>query len=204
MKNLRVLIVLGVVLVVSLIAGAYAAGQDRRAFTAADAREVAIRAFTYSGFDSVEVSGEPRAEVFNQAAALAEQGGAETQRMAEAATDRLPVWVVPVTLSGQPVELYLSRTSGELVNLDDALPEGGFVLTPEQFARLDQFQLDLLGEELRSQRQTPALVAGLLIVLAALLLAFAVLRRRGRERRREPASPSSSEAVETDASPASG
>lgn len=176
MKGLRLLLVLGVVLVVSLIAGAYAAGQDPRPLSGPEAREFTERAFTFSGVESVEVTGEPRAEVFN----VTEQ---EENRGEEAEPgEPIEVWVVPATVSGQPVELYVTRRGDRAVNLDDALPGGGYVLTDEQFDRLAEFRLDLAREDLQEQRQGPALVAGLLIGLAAVLVLVAVLRgRRGED-----------------------
>jgi len=177
-KGLRVLLVLAVVLVVSLIAGAYAAGQDARPLSAPEAREFTQRAFTFSGVDPVEVTGEPRAEVFN----IAEQDGEGEVRGEQAeAGEPIEVWVVPATVSGQSVELYVARRGDRAVNLDDALPGGGYVLTDEQFDRLAEFRLDLAREDLQEQRQGPALVAGLLIALTAVLLLVAVLRGRGGE-----------------------
>lgn len=182
MKGLRVLIVLGVVLVVSLIAGAYAAGQDAPTLTSEDAREFTVRAFTFSGVDSLESTGEPRAEPFVPTDQEGEDRGEDGET-----GEPIDVWVVPTTVSGQPVELYVARQGNRAVNLDDALPGGGFVLTDEQFARLAEFRLDVAGEELREKRQGPALVAGLLMVLAGLLLLVAVLRGRRREEDAPPA-----------------
>lgn len=184
MKGLRVLIVLGVVLVVSLIAGAYAAGQDAPPLSGADAQEFTLRAFNFSGVDSVESTGEPRPEVFvpTEQEAEGEDRGEEVET-----GEPIEVWVVPVTVSGQPVELYVARRGDRAVNLDDALPGGGFVLTDEQFARLAEFRLDVVGEELREDRAGPALVAGLLIGLAALFLLVSVLRGRNREDDAPPA-----------------
>ncbi|HEV2069649.1 MAG TPA: hypothetical protein VGR26_07645 [Acidimicrobiales bacterium] len=179
MKGLRVLVVLGVVLVVSLIAGAYAAGQETRPLSAPEAREFTERAFTFSGVDSVEVTGEPRSEVFT---ATDQEGQGENRGEEGQTREPIEVWVVPATVSGQPVELYVARQGGRAVNLDDALPGGGFVLDDEQFARLAEFRLDLAREDLQEKRQGPALVAGLLIALAAVLLLVSVLRgQRGGE-----------------------
>ena len=177
MKGLRVFLVLGVVLVVSLIAGVYAAGQDAPPISSADAREFTQRAFTFSGIDSVEVTGEPRAEPFN----VTEQQGEGENRVEEAGSgEPIDVWIVPATVSDQPVELYVARRGDRAVNLDDALPGGGYVLSDEQFDRLAQFRLDLAREELQDKRQGPALVAGLLIGLTAVLLLVSVLRGRRR------------------------
>lgn len=177
MKHLRVAIVLGVVLVVSLIAGAYAAGQERAPLTAAEAQEFTVRAFTASGVDSVEVTGEPRAETFTPTG----RGEVEDQASGGETREPIEVWVVPANVSGQPVELYVARRGDHAVNLDDALPGGGYVLTDEQFDRLAQFRLDLAGEEMRDQRQGPALVAGVLIALATALLIFSAVRGRRNE-----------------------
>ncbi len=197
MKSLRVLIVLGVVLVVSLIAGAYAAGQEAPPMTGPDAREFTIRALTFSGFDSVEVTGDPRAELFN----VGDQPDGE--RDAQGGADEadpgppIPVWVVPATVSDQQIELYVARQSDRAVNLDDALPGGGFVLTEEQFARLESFRLNPASEQLRADRQGPAVAAGVLIVVAALLLIVAKVRGgRGQETSPEVAEVSSEPAVE--------
>jgi hypothetical protein len=196
-KSLRVLIVLGVVLVVSLIAGAYAAGQEAPPMTGPDAREFTIRALTFSGFDSVEVTGDPRAELFN----VGDQPDGE--RDAQGGADEadpgppIPVWVVPATVSDQQIELYVARQSDRAVNLDDALPGGGFVLTEEQFARLESFRLNPASEQLRTDRQGPAVAAGVLIVVAALLLIVAKVRGgRGQETSPEVAEVSSEPAVE--------
>ncbi|CAN5205324.1 hypothetical protein BH24ACT1_BH24ACT1_13260 [soil metagenome] len=182
MKGLRLLIVVGVVLVVSLIAGAYAAGQDAPPLSGPDAREFTVRAFTFSGVDSVEATGEPRAEVFIPTDEAGEDRGGQGQT-----GEPIDVWVVPATVSGQPVELYVARRGDRAVNLDDALPGGGFVLNDEQFARLAEFRLNPASEELRRDRQGPALVAGLLLTLAALLLVVSVLRGRRREEDSPPA-----------------
>jgi hypothetical protein len=196
-KHLRILIVLAVVLVVSLIAGAYAAGRDAPPITGPDAREFTIRALTFSGFDSVEVTGDPRAELFNAGEQPEGEGEAQSRGDGGEAGPPIPVWVVPATVSGQQIELYVARQSNRAVNLDDALPGGGFVLNEEQFQRLENFRLDLAREQLRADRQGPALVAGLLIVVAAALLIFTVLRgRRGSE--------TSPEGSETVAQPAVG
>jgi len=174
-KGLRVLLVLGVVLVVSLIAGAYAAGQDSPPLTAAQAREFTQRAFTYSGVEPVEVSGEPRAEVFDQS-----QDPESGEGEGTGPGDPIPVWVVPAQVANQPVELYVARESDRAVRLNDALPGGGFVLNDEQFKRLEEFRLDLAGEELRRQRQGPAVAAVVLVVAVSLLLLVVVVRRRDR------------------------
>jgi uncharacterized membrane protein YtjA (UPF0391 family) len=179
-KGLRVVIVLGVVLVVSLIAGAYAAGQDAPPMNASDAREFTIRALTFSGFDGVEVTGEPRAEVFD-AAEQPSSDGQDRENRVEAGPP-IPVWVVPATVSGQQIELYVAAESDRAVNLDDALPGGGFVLDEEQFKRLERFRLDPAGDQLRADRGGPAVAAGLLIVVVTLLLVVALVRgRRGRD-----------------------
>lgn len=197
MKSLRVLIVLGVVLVVSLIAGAYAAGQEAPPMTGPDAREFTIRALTFSGFDSVQVTGDPRAELFN----VGDQPDGE--RDAQGGADEadpgppIPVWVVPATVSDQQIELYVARQSDRAVNLDDALPGGGFVLTEEQFARLESFRLNPASEQLRADRQGPAVAAGVLIVVVALLLIVAKVRGgRGQETSPEVAEVTSEPAVE--------
>lgn len=197
MKSLRVLIVLGVVLAVSLIAGAYAAGQEAPPMTGPDAREFTIRALAFSGFDSVEVTGDPRAELFNAG------GQPDGERDAQGGADEvdpgppIPVWVVPATVSDQQIELYVARQSDRAVNLDDALPGGGFVLTEEQFARLESFRFNPASEQLRANRQGPAVAAGVLIVVAALLLVVAKVRGgRGQETSPEMAEVSSEPAVE--------
>ena len=197
MKRLRVLVVLGVVVVVSLIAGAYAAGQDAPPMTGPDAREFTERALTFSGFDDVEVTGEPRAELFDPGEQAAAPGQAQ-DRGQGAPGPPIPVWVVPATVSGRQIELYVARQSNRAVNLDDALPGGGFVLNDEQFDRLERFRLDLASQELRRERQGPALVAGLLIVVAAVLLVVAGLRGR------RPRGTTPPEGSGTDAQPAVG
>lgn len=159
MKGLRALALLVVVVVVGLVAGTYAVNQDPPAMTADEAR-----AFTRAALTAVEArnpmvgEGEVRADGFTP------EG-----------SEPIPVWVVPATVSGQPLELYVMRAGDRAVNLDDALPEGGFVLPSDQFAALELFRLDLAGERVRESRQGPALVAGVLIALVGVALLLSVV-----------------------------
>lgn len=176
MKPLRVMLVLGVALVVSLIAGAYAAGRELPPMTAAQAREFTVRAFTYasSGEGDVEVTGEPREEVFNQEAEEEEAGNDSPGP----GGDAIDVWVVPAMVANQPVELYVARRGDRAVKLTDALAAGGFVLNEEQFDRLAEFRLNPSGEEQRQERQGPAVAAGVLVVGVSFLFMVVVVRGR--------------------------
>lgn len=166
MRALRILAVLGVVLVVGLIAGAYAAGQDEPPLTAAEAQTFTRQALTASGVQPVEVQGEPRRESF-----VPEKGRP------------IPVWVVPAMASGQPLELYVAETGGRAVNLDDALPDGGFVLNEQQFKTLENLRLDVAGDRVQRERQGPAVAATVLVVLVSVALLLAVVTGRTRATR---------------------
>ncbi len=181
MKGVRVLLLVGFVVVVSLIAGAYAAGREVPRLTAAEARTFAVQALTDSGARPVEPSGEPRAETFTPVPEGEEEAGVGEEEAPPA--DPIPVWVVPLRVANQPIELYVAASGGRAVNLDDALPDGGFVLNEEQFDRLERFRLDLAGDRVRAQRQGPSLVAGLLIGLVAVGLLVSVVTRRVRAAR---------------------
>jgi hypothetical protein len=166
MRALRVLAVLGAVVVVGLIAGIYAAGKAEPVMTAAEARTFTREALSASGVRPVEVQGEVRAEVF-----APERG------------DPVPVWVVPAMAAGQPVELYVAQRSGRAVNLDDAQPDGGFVLNEQQFDTLERFRLDVAGERVDRQRQGPAIAATFALVLVAVALLLSVVTGRVRTAR---------------------
>jgi hypothetical protein len=181
-KGVRVLLLVGFVVVVSLIAGAYAAGREVPRLTAAEARTFAVQALTDSGARPVEPSGEPRAETFTPVPEGEEEVRIGEEEEAPPA-DPIPVWVVPLRVANQPIELYVAQSGGRAVNLDDALPDGGFVLNEEQFDRLERFRLDLAGDRVRAQRQGPSLVAGLLIGLVAVGLLVSVVTRRVRAAR---------------------
>lgn len=160
--------VLAVVVVVGLIAGAYAAGTDDPALTADEAVTFTREALSSVGAQRVEVSNDVRAETFTP------EG-----------RDPIAVWVVPATVSDQPLELYVAQQGGRAVNLDDALPDGGFVLTEEQFAALEQFRLDLAGQRVAEQRRIPATAAGVLVVVVGVALLLLVVTGRS-SRRAEP------------------
>lgn len=174
MKGLKVLALVGAVVLVSLIAGVYAAGREVPRLSASEATTFAQQALTDSGARGVEVRGEPRAEAF-----IPVREGDDGEPVPE--PDPIEVWVVPVMISNQPVELYVSQTGGRAVNLDDALPDGGFVLDEEQFDRLERFRLDLAGDRVRAQRRGPSIVAGLLLAVVAVALLTSVVTGRGRE-----------------------
>lgn len=163
MRGLRVLIVLAVVLVVSLVAGAYAAAQDEPSLTAADAVTFTRQALAESGVKNFEVVGEVRAEPFKP------EG-----------SDTIPVWVVPATVSGRPIELYVAQSGDRAVNLDDALPDGGYVLTEEQFKALERFRFDPAAERVQDRRRGPAVAAGILAVVVAVALLLSVVSTRAR------------------------
>lgn len=163
MKGLRVLVLVIVVVVVGLLAGSYAAGQGRSDITAEEARIFTRAALTAIEARNVVVEGDVRSEAFTP------EGG-----------DPIPVWVVPATVSGQPLELYVMRAGDRAVNLDDALPDGGFVLPEEQFQALERYRLDLAGDRVREARSGPALVAGLLLIVVSVALLAAVVAGRVR------------------------
>lgn len=160
---MRIVVLAVVVVVIGLVAGSYAAAQDPPELTPEDARN-----FTRAALSAVEarnfvVEGDVRAEEFTP------EGGSP-----------IPVWVVPAKVSGQQLELHVMRFGDRAVLLNDALPDGGFVLTPEQFERLERFRLDLAGEQVRERRRAPALVAGLLILLVGVALLVSVAYQRTR------------------------
>ena len=164
MTALRALAVVVVVVVVGLVAGSYALGQDPPELTPDDARTFTRAALTAVEARNVVVEGEVRAEDFTP------EGG-----------EAIPVWVVPAKVSSQPLELYVMRSGDRAVNLDDALPDGGYILSEEQFSALERFRLDIAGERVRERRQGPAMVAGLLVaVMGVGLLVSAVLGRARR------------------------
>ncbi|MDP8955237.1 MAG: hypothetical protein M3N37_10075 [Actinomycetota bacterium] len=176
MKGVKVLALVGVVVVVCLIAGAYAAGRETPRLSAAEAQVFAQQALIDSGAREVELRGEPRAEDF---APPPEEG--------QPRRDPVSVWIVPLTVSDQPIELYVTQTGGRAAYLDDALPDGGFVLNEEQFDRLERFRLDLAGDRVRDERRGPSLVAGLLIALVAAALLASVLTGKARAARTDEA-----------------
>ncbi len=180
MKGLKVVALIGVVVVVGLIAGAYAAGREVPQLNAAEARIFAEQALLDSGARRVEVTGEPRAEEF-----IPVREGEDGQAMP--ASEPIDVWVVPLTVSDRPVELYVAQSGGRAVNLDDALPDGGFVLDDEQFDRLERFRLDLAGDRVSAQRLGPSIVAGLLIAVVAVALLALVVTGRVRASRTDEA-----------------
>lgn len=163
MKAVRLLVVVAVVLVVGLVAGSYALSQGAPEMTAEEARLFTRAALNAAEARNVVVEGDVRAETFTP------EGG-----------EPIPVWVVPAMVSGQPLELYVMRTGDRAVNLDDALPNGGYVLPDEQFEALERYRLDLAGDRVREARSGPALVAGLLVILVAVALLASVVSERAR------------------------
>lgn len=172
MKGLRILVVLAVAVVVGVIAGTYAAGQDEPVLTASEARSFTQQALNSSGGRNVRVA--PEAEVRDDT--FTPEGG-----------EPIPVWIVPATVSGQPVELYVAKTGSRAVNLDDALPDGGFVFGDEEFKKLETFRLDLAAERVQENRRVPALLATVLVVVVGVLLLLVVVT--GRRRATEPDDP---------------
>lgn len=163
MKAVRGLAIVVVVILVSLVAGSYALSQGAPEMTAAEAQ-----VFTRAALDAIDarnvvVEGDVRAETFTP------EGG-----------EPIPVWVVPAMVAGQPLELYVMRAGDRAVNLDDALPDGGFVLADDQFEALERFRLDLAGDRVREARSGPALVAVLLVILVGVALLVTVVARRAR------------------------
>ena len=170
MTALRALAVVVVVVVVGIVAGSYAVSQDPPELTAEDARTFTRAALAAVEARNVVVEGEVRAEDFTP------EGG-----------EAIPVWVVPAKVSTQPLELYVLRAGDRAVNLDDALPDGGFILSEEQFAALERFRLDIAGERVRERRQGPATVAGILVLVVGLGLVVSVVLGRARRPGTDPA-----------------
>lgn len=172
MRGIRIAVVLAVAAVVGVIAGSYAASTEEPAITASEARIFTQEALNSSGVRNVRVAdeGQVRAEIFTP------EGG-----------EPIPVWVVPATVSDQPLELYVARTGSRAVNLDDALPDGGFVLGDEQFRMLETFRLDLAAERVQESRRVPALLATVLVVVLAVALVLVVLAGRHRGTRPDDA-----------------
>lgn len=164
MRALRVLAVLGVVLVVSLVAGAYAAGKEQPTMTPHEARVFTRAALEASGLSDVKISKRVREESF------VPEGGGEP----------IPVYVVPAEVSGNRLELYVERTGDRAVNLDDAMPDGGYVLGDEQFKKLEEFRFDPAGERVAESRRGPATVAGALVLVVAVALLISVVGPRSR------------------------
>lgn len=170
MNALRALVLVVVVVVVGLVAGSYAVSQDLPELTPEDARTFTRAALASVEARNVVVEGEVRPDTFTP------EGG-----------EPIPVWVVPAKVSEQPLELYVMRAGERAVNLDDSLPNGGFVLSEEQFKALERFRLDLAGDRVRERRSGPALVAGLLLLVVAVALLVIVVTGRARGPDRTPA-----------------
>lgn len=161
MRAVRVLAVLAVVLVVGLIAGAYASGTEQPTMTPAEARVFTSQALEASGVREAKVGEDVREETFRP------EGG-----------EPIPVYVVPAEVAGFPLELYVQRSGDRAVNLDDALPDGGFVLTDEQFDKLAEFRFDPAAERVAESRRGPATLAGALVLLVGVALLITVVGRR--------------------------
>lgn len=165
MRSLRALVLLAVVLLVSVVAGAFAAGKEPPTMTPGEAKTFAQEALAASGVRNVTVQDDVREESF------VPEGGAEP----------IPVYVVPAEVAGNRLELYVQRAGDRAVNLDDAMPDGGFLLDEEQFKRLEEFRFDPAGERVAQSRRGPATVAGILVlVVGGALVVAAVGRRRAR------------------------
>lgn len=162
MRRLHVVAVLAGVVVVSVIAGAYAAGREQPTMSPQEARVFTGQALEASGVKNVTVSAQTREEVF------VPEGGGEP----------IPVYVVPAEVAGYRLELYVQRSGDRAVNLDDAMPDGGYVLDDEQFEKLAAFRYDPAAERVAESRRGPATVAGaLVLVVGVALLVFVVGRR---------------------------
>jgi hypothetical protein len=164
-RTLRVLAVLAVVLLVSVVAGAYAAGKEPPTMTPGEAKAFAAEALAAAGVRNATVQDDVREETF----------------VSEGTGEPVPVYVVPADVAGNRLELYVQRTGDRAVNLDDAMPDGGFLLNDEQFKQLEEFRFDPAGQRVAESRKGPATVAGLLVtVVGVALLVSAVGRRRAR------------------------
>ncbi|MGI8758009.1 MAG: hypothetical protein ACR2K0_01730 [Acidimicrobiales bacterium] len=166
------MVVLAVAAVVGVIAGTYAVSREDPALTASEARSFTQQALNSSGASNVRVA--PEAEVRDEK--FTPEGG-----------EPIPVWVVPAIVSGQPVELYVAKTGSRAVNLDDALPDGGFVFGEEEFKMLESFRLDLAADRVQESRRTPALIATVLVVVLGVALLLLVLSGRLRGTRPDEA-----------------
>ncbi|HEV2767243.1 MAG TPA: hypothetical protein VGV63_06005 [Acidimicrobiales bacterium] len=160
---MRVLAVLAVVLVVGLIAGAYASGTEKPTMTREEARVFTRQALEFSGVREPKVGTEVSEETFRP------EG-----------SEPVPVYVVPAEVAGFPLKLYVQRNGDQAVNLDDALPDGGFVLTDEQFEKLAEFRFDPAAERVAESRRGPATVAGALVLLVGVALLISVVSRRSK------------------------
>lgn len=161
MRALRVLAVLAVVLVVGLIAGAYASGTEEPTMTPDEARVFTRQALESSGIREPKISRRVREESFRP------EGG-----------EPIPVYVVPAEVAGFRLELYVQRRGDRAVNLDDAMPDGGYVLTDEQFDKLAEFRFDPAAQRVAESRRGPATVAGILVLLVGVGLLISVVSRR--------------------------
>lgn len=164
MRAVRVLAVLAVVVLVSVVAGAYAAGTEQPTMTLQEARTFTRQALEASELRNLKIGGRVRQEAF------VPEGGGEP----------IPVWVVPAEVAGNRLELYVQRTGDRAVNLDDAMPDGGFVLSDEQFKKLEEFRYDPARERVLESRRGPATVAGVLVVGVGIVLLVSVSRRGSR------------------------
>ncbi|MBW3547643.1 MAG: hypothetical protein KY452_05860 [Actinobacteria bacterium] len=158
---MRVLAVLAVVLLVSLLAGAYASGREQPTMTPDEARVFTRHALESSGVRDPKISRRVREETFRP------EGG-----------EPIPVYVVPAEVAGFRLELYVQRSGDRAVNLDDAMPDGGFVLNEEQFEKLAEFRFDPAAERVAESRRGPATVAGALVLLVGVALLISVVSRR--------------------------
>ncbi|MDP8987622.1 MAG: hypothetical protein M3N25_09525 [Actinomycetota bacterium] len=163
MRALRVLAVPAVVLLVAVVAGAYASGTEQPSMTPAEAREFTTRALQASDVRNVTLGTEVREETFRP------EGG-----------EPIPVYVVPAEVSGYRLELYVQRSGDRAVNLDDAIPNGGYVLDDEQFEKLAQFRFDPAAERVAESRRGPATVAGALVLVVGVALLISVVGGRSR------------------------
>ncbi len=89
-------------------------------------------------------------------------------------SDPVEVWIVPVDVEGQHIELYVPRRGDRAVNLDDEIAPGQFLLSDGQFDALKRFRLDLHQERLRQRQVVPGAVAGILVLLTGTWLFMTV------------------------------
>jgi hypothetical protein len=164
-RALRVLAVLAVVLLVGVVAGAYAAGKEPPTMTPGEAKVFAAEALAAAGLRNVAVQDDVREDTF----------------VSEGTGEPVPVYVVPADVAGNRLELYVQRTGNRAVNLDDAMPDGGFLLNDEQFKQLEEFRFDPAAQRVAADRRGPATLAGVLaLVVSGALVLSAVGRRRAR------------------------
>ena len=129
--------------------------QNPDGITAAEARSAAEDAFRATGLEHAVVGRHPTKDVY-----VAVEGDSP-----------IDVWKTSAAFAGGTVELWLARSDGESVFLDDRSPDGSSqLLTDAQFRKLaGHFDNPAVGRQVR--RNVFLTGAGALIMLLALALA---------------------------------